>query len=389
MSDPRTLRILSLDGGGMRGYISATFLKLFIQQWGINPNEIWKYFDVIAGSSIGGIQALGYAMGLSPTDLQGFFTTDGPWIFTTNPGTPSVMPSTLSKINTIVGGPFHNPTFYPSDVAGIGTMRLKSKLDSVFGVQTLQDVNTNVVITSFEKNDVETDFSQTTNTPIYFSNSIIVPILTGQNNLIADVAMATSAAPLYFAPWTIGTDNYIDGGVTQNNPSSFAYAIAKAIKPIANRYCILSLGTGLGDVGFAVSPPVVRKARQEIIELRANPELFAKKWCLTTKKLQEVQELANNLENLEILEGAYLIMYLIGAMTAGPQEIVAKELEIESLYTLDNLFNYRMQYYLDPLLNTELDNSTPEILTYYENSVTTYFNNDIQNITNFISHLIA
>ena len=95
------------------------------------------------------------------------------------------------------------------------------------------------------------------------------------------------------------------------------------------------------------------------------------------------------MNNLGILEGANLIMYLIGAMTTGPQEIVAQELNIEAIYTLDNLFNYRMQYYLDPVLDTELDNSTPDILAYYKTSVTQYFNNDIANITNFIAHLSA
>ena len=48
-----------------------------------------------------------------------------------------------------------------------------------------------------------------------------------------------------------------------------------------------------------------------------------------------------------------------------------------------------MQYYLDPALDTELDNSTSAILTYYKNSVTEYFNNDIANISNFIGHLTA
>jgi patatin-like phospholipase/acyl hydrolase len=266
MSDSNTLRVLSLDGGGMRGYISATFLKLFVQLWGINPNEIWKYFDIITGSSIGGLQALAYALGMSPTELQSFFTIDGPWIFTTSSSSPSVTPSTLTKINTIVGGPFSNPTFYPSTTAGIGTMRLKSKLDSVFGTNTLSDMKTKVLITSFEKNDANPDFSQNTNTPIYFSNSTIIPIFTGQNNLAVDVAMATSAAPLYFPAWNIGNDSYIDGGVIQNNPSSFSLAVAQAIKPTANRYCVLSIGTGLGDIGFpGPSNTLIQKAQAELI----------------------------------------------------------------------------------------------------------------------------
>jgi predicted patatin/cPLA2 family phospholipase len=386
MSDSNTLRVLSLDGGGMRGYISATFLKLFVQLWGINPNEIWKYFDIITGSSIGGLQALAYALGMSPTELQSFFTIDGPWIFTTSSSSPSVTPSTLTKINTIVGGPFSNPTFYPSTTAGIGTMRLKSKLDSVFGTNTLSDMKTKVLITSFEKNDANPDFSQNTNTPIYFSNSTIIPIFTGQNNLAVDVAMATSAAPLYFPAWNIGNDSYIDGGVVQNNPSSFSLAVAQAIKPTANRYCVLSIGTGLGDIGFpSPSNTLIQKAKAELIELKESPKLYADKWQLSSKQMNSLK----NIDNLGILEGANLIMYLIGAMGGGPQEITAKELEIRAKYTLSNLFNYRMQYYLDPVRDTELDNSTPEILQYYEASVTQYFNNDIANISNFIGHLTA
>jgi len=383
-----TIRVLSIDGGGERGYISATFLKLFVQQWGIPATDIWKHFDIIAGSSIGGIQALGYALGLTPTDLQSFFTAEGPWIFTTSTTTPSVTPSTLSKINTIVGGPGSNATFYPNDPGqNIGQTRLKNTLNSVLGANTLNQLKTKVLITSFEKNDANPDFAQTTNTPIYFSNIpvSVVPFLIGQNELAVNVGMATSAAPLYFAPYAFNSNSYIDGGITQNNPASFALAIAKALKPGASRFCVLSIGTGLGDVGFSDSAAgMMQRAQQEVLEFTENPELFAEKWHLTNERLQEVAWVVNN---LEILEGARLIMYLLGAAVTGPQEIVSKELEVESKYTLDNLFYYRMQYYFDPQKNTELDNTTPEILQYYLDSVTQYFNNDIQNITNFIARL--
>jgi len=383
MSDPNTLRILSIDGGGVRGLIPNTFMELFVQQWGINPNEIWKYFDVITGSSIGAIVGLAYAFGLSPADITPFFTTDSPWIFTVDSANPSIKPSILSKVNTIINGPFANPTFYPSNTAGIGTMRLNSKLALVFGTNTLQNMKTNVIVTGFEKNDNNPDFSQYTNTPVYFSNisSNIVPILLGQNSSAVDVLMSTSAAPLYFPPWIIGSNSYIDGGITQNNPSSFALAVAQAIKPTANRYCILSLGTGLGDVGF----PPSGSFKKELLEFRISPKLYAEKWKITHKEMESLK----NIDNLGILEGAYLLMYLLGARGAGPQEIVAKELEIQAKYTLNNLYYYRMQYYLDPTLNTELDNSTTDILLYYKNSATSYYNNDIDNITTFIGHLTA
>lgn len=387
MADINTIRILSIDGGGAKGIISATFMKLFVQQWGINPDEIWKYFDVITGTSIGGIQALGYAFGQSPTQLQNFFIDNAKWIFSTSTTVPSSRPSILSKINTIVGGPLSNPTFYPSDVAGIGTMQLKSLVTSVLGTQTLQDAKTNVIITSFEKNDNNPDFAQFTNTPIYFSNSSIVPVLTGQNNLGVDVAMATSAAPLYFPAYSIGTNSYIDGGTVQNNPSSFALAVAQALKPTANRFCILSVGAGLGEIGFPPAPPLSgfqTQLEQEIFELQTDPDAYAIKWNLSQDQTGALQTLVNN---LGVLEGGYLIMYLLGATVTGPQEIVAKELEIRDNYTLDNIFNYRMQYYLDPAQDTSLDNTGSALYQYYIDSATSYFNNDITNITNFIAHL--
>jgi patatin-like phospholipase/acyl hydrolase len=45
----KTVRILSLDGGGMRGYLSATFLKRFCVQAGIPANQLFNSFDIIAG----------------------------------------------------------------------------------------------------------------------------------------------------------------------------------------------------------------------------------------------------------------------------------------------------------------------------------------------------
>ena len=74
MSDANTIRVLELDGGGERGYLSLKFLEKFIQQWGVDPAKIWQEFDVICGTSIGGIMALGLATGLTTTEISPFFT---------------------------------------------------------------------------------------------------------------------------------------------------------------------------------------------------------------------------------------------------------------------------------------------------------------------------
>lgn len=390
MADSNTVRILELDGGGARGIITSTFLDLFVTKWGINPNEIWKYFDVICGTSIGGIQAVAYANGLAPSDMTQLFLTDAPWIFTTSTSTPSVEPSVLSKVVTMVG----SGTFYPGDTEGIGSMRLQSKLEEILGNKTLQDMKTNVLIPSFEKNDVEADFASTTNTPVYFSNISpnILPILHGQNFSAVDVCMATSAAPIYLPAWSIGEDNYIDGGITHNNTSSFGLAIAKALKPTANRACVLSLGTGLGDVGFPPSPPSAL-FNTELSLLRANSETYASAYNVPPDHMDAIKKLdsaaISNSTSLTLLEGAYLMMYVFGAAMAGPQEVVHQELNIRSRYTLENTKYYRFQGYLDPAYDTDLDTTDPATMQYYQDFATTAFNNDLSRITTFIGHLTA
>ena len=77
MSDPNTLRILELDGGGERGYLSLKFLQLFLNQWlGPSITNIAPYFDVICGTSTGGIMALALASGQNPSDLNSFFNVE-------------------------------------------------------------------------------------------------------------------------------------------------------------------------------------------------------------------------------------------------------------------------------------------------------------------------
>ena len=73
----------------------------------------------------------------------------------------------------------------------------------------------------------------------------------------------------------------------------------------------------------------------------------------------------------------------------GGQESVAKNLYLDSTYTLNQLYYYRFQPQLDMNEDTELDNTTDEILSYYETTATTWFNNDLDNIVTFLGHLMA
>ena len=81
MADSRTIKVLALDGGGVRGIITSRLLELFCNLAGIPGNQIYQYFDIIAGTSIGGIQALGYAKGLTPTYVKQLLIDNASTIF--------------------------------------------------------------------------------------------------------------------------------------------------------------------------------------------------------------------------------------------------------------------------------------------------------------------
>lgn len=357
MSDPRTIRILEIDGGGERGYLSNVFLSLFVQLWGINPNELWKHFDVICGTSVGGLMALAFARGKSPDELNPFFTDKGQLIFSTN-GVRSNRATTLDKLYSIgVSG----VPFYATDPGtNYGSALLDSELTALFGTNTMQDLLTNSIIPTYKVGFKDDGTSLESGIYTLCSN-VNNPSFTGQNELISNVALTTSAAPFYLPSILLNnvdptklSGRYVDGGVYQNNPSSFGRNLAQIIKPTANRCCILSLGTGLGTMGFDEGqPPSAPLVSADPIISISN--LFA----------------------------------LFGVASTGGQESVSKNMFLEDTYTLNQFYYYRFQPILDPAQDTELDNTSNEILTYYSQTANDWYNNDLDNITTFLGHLIA
>ena len=71
-------QILSLDGGGLRGMFSAALLARLEEDLDL---RVVDHFDLIAGTSTGGIIALGLGLGLSPREILQFYTDHGPRIF--------------------------------------------------------------------------------------------------------------------------------------------------------------------------------------------------------------------------------------------------------------------------------------------------------------------
>ncbi len=365
-----TLRVLELDGGGERGYLSTIWLKKFIEQWGIDPTTLWQHFDVICGTSIGGIAALGYAFGLGPDVLENFFTEIGPYVFTnrTNVATcgfggitgnsPSNTPNSAQKLVYILG----NYTFYRSAGASLvpfppdytdpcttyGSELLYSTLVDTFGADTtLQNLKTNVVIPAY--NNIPTTDSPEAGQGVLFSN-VDNSNYVGSAETIVNVAKATSAAPVYLPPVTFNEKTYLDGGIYNNNPAQFGLDLAKSLKPTANRFCVLSIGTGIGQMQFFPDGTL-------------EPSL------------------APGFETIQQIFGLFNIA------SVGSQESTAQSLKIQAQNPFSNLFYYRYQTVLDPTLDTNLDNTKPEILAYYRATAEADYIADQVNITNFLAHL--
>ena len=351
MSDINTARVLSLPGGGTRGFLQNHCMKLFCQQSGIPEDEIWKYFNCISGTSVGGLGALAYAFGLTPDTIYDFYMEQSPWLFTIrtagdiasgsiNASVPSNRPNSAQKV-IILG---QNDQFYnavdPVN-SNYGGARLRTALDTIFGDATLQDLKTNVIIPAYQSD---------TNSYILFSN-LDVPGLTGKNELIKNVALATSAAHFYLPPHVFGGHTYLDGGVFQNNPSRLGLSLAKQIKPIAKRFCVLTIGCGVKpELGLEENDPGTPFPYENTVKT------------------------------------------IIGAFDSaleGNSEAVHSGLLIESQYSLSGVYYYMTRPVLDPEQNTELDNTDPDYYEYLTNTAENWFATDEPNISNFTGHLLA
>jgi hypothetical protein len=328
MADRNTLRVLSLDGGGIRGYNSAIFMDMFVNLWGINPAEIWKYFDIISGTSIGGVQAIAYGLGMTPATMQTFFLEEGPWIFTTSNILPGIRATAFDKIWAVLFG--------TSCYSNTGLINV---LNEQFGTNTMADLNSKVVITSID---------QTSLNLVLFSN-VVSPYLTGQNYLAADVALSTSAAPIYFPPATLpDLKTYQDGGIWANNPVFQGISVGRMLKPNATRCCVLSLGTGRGDLSIDNIPPD---------------------------------------DQPPFTPGIAATIELLSQTIQGPQEGADLCMKMQSNFIPFPTYYYRFQYPFPNDIDAGLDNTDPAFYEYMETATTSLFESDIDNITAFIGFL--
>jgi uncharacterized protein len=213
-------RILSFDGGGIRGLVMLAILKRLEAKV---PNLI-KSADLLAGTSTGGIIALGLAAGKSVDEMIALYANNGKAIFDD---------SWWDDIR---------------DLGGIGGADYDQKnlgkiLTKLFGTMRLKDLKHRVLIPSFNLDDGNPVAAKRTWGPKFFHNFPGSDSDGGES--VVEVALDTSAAPTYFP--SHGT--YIDGGVVANNPSLAAVAQTQDSRntspmPALGDIYLLSLGTG-------------------------------------------------------------------------------------------------------------------------------------------------
>jgi len=205
-------RILSIDGGGIKGVFPAAFLSE-LEEVLLTP--IADYFDLIAGTSTGGIIALGLGLGMAPYEMLQFYKQYGTAIF---PGSQSWG----SRLRHYVA------TKYSSDP-------LKQALENVFGEKVLGESSKRLIIPSFSALSGRICVYKTPHHPRFESD---------WSKPAVDIAMATSAAPTYF-PSYIGPTNiaHLDGGLWANNPTGNAVVEAIGIlEADPKQIRVLSLG---------------------------------------------------------------------------------------------------------------------------------------------------
>ncbi|CAL9048501.1 patatin-like protein 2 [Musa acuminata AAA Group] len=249
----KLITVLSIDGGGVRGLIPGTvlaFLESKLQELDGPDARIADYFDVITGTSTGGLLS---AMITSPDENKrplfsanqviDFYLENSPKIFPQGSG----MFSSLTKLVSAIRGPKYDGKF------------LHSKVKQLLTETKLSETLTNVIIPTFDIKLLQ---------PVIFSSfeARHSPL---KNAHLADICISTSAAPTYLpAHYFETTDsdgkshsyNLIDGGIAANNPTLVAMSqikkeIALMNKNFANfksidyhKFIIISIGTGSAKV---------------------------------------------------------------------------------------------------------------------------------------------
>lgn len=209
------LHILSLDGGGIKGLFSAAVLAKLEEDHRV---RVVDHFDLIVGTSTGGIIAIALGLGVTPAELVKFYIEHGPRIFGDAP---------RGRLRSVV---------HCLRRRKYGNTALRESLRSVIGDQLLGKSTKRLVIPTYNLGRDEVRLFKTAHHP-RLKRDWKLPAW--------QVAMATSAAPTFFSAWRgIEDQRLVDGGVWANNPTLVGIIEARSLLGAElDQIRVLSLGT--------------------------------------------------------------------------------------------------------------------------------------------------
>ncbi len=224
----RKFRILCIDGGGIRGIFPAAILAGLEERFLVGKS-IAGYFDLIAGTSTGGILALGLASGLTGQDLLKLYVDRGCEVFPPGPRGVVGKLGRYMRVRYDRGG-------------------LERLLTSVLRDRSLGTATNRLCIPAFDGHHSEVYVFKTPHHPDYLAD---------RDERMIKVALATAAAPTFFKPLPDNGYVFVDGGVWANNPIMLGVIEALVcfdVRP--DQIEVLSLGCG--DNPYVVSPWQIR-----------------------------------------------------------------------------------------------------------------------------------
>lgn len=221
-----SFRILCISGGGYLGLYAAALLAKWEEQLGV---PLASRFDLIAGTSIGGVLALAIAAEIPVSEVKTTFESQGETIFPNRGGTNRL----LQRLKVL------RSLFRPR----YSSEPLRRVLRGVYEDRTMGDLARRVIVPAVNLNSGK---------PQLFKTPHHIDFHLDQSLSVVDVAMATSAAPTYFPAAKVGEGLFADGGLFANTPDLLALHEANYFLEVANKDIeMISVGTTSHVVGLS------------------------------------------------------------------------------------------------------------------------------------------
>lgn len=227
----RIQRILTLDGGGIRGLVSAIWLEaLEARLHAAGKGPLHAHFDLIAGSSTGALIAMGLAIGMPAKDITALYESFGDEVF------PGAAERLWSRVTRSFSQGLSAPRYSHKGIERV--------LKRVFGERTLGSASPRAMAIAYDT---------VTRNPLFLKSykpeHADIPLW--------EVCRAATAAPAYFPAHLATIERrrraLIDGGVVANNPTACAIAEAVRLNDDASLRGIVLLSVGTGQTTRPIS----------------------------------------------------------------------------------------------------------------------------------------